>query len=120
MHTREVGARAEALAARFLEASGYRIVHRNYLIKAGEIDLVAHAPDGTLCFVEVRLRADAGFGAPQETVGAEKQRRVIAAARHYLATRVRGEPPCRFDVIAITAKDDKASVEHIADAFRLE
>ena len=120
MDRREVGARAEALAARFLESSGYRIVHRNYLIKAGEIDLVAHAPDGTLCFVEVRMRTGADHGTPAETVGAAKQRRVIAAARHYLAARVRGEPPCRFDVVAITASGDRTSVQHIPDAFRLD
>ena len=115
MDRRESGARAEQLAARFLEAAGYRIIHRNYLIKAGEIDLVAYAPDRTLCFVEVRQRADTAFGTPAETVGAEKRRRVIAAARHYLATQVRAEPACRFDVIAIVGD----AVEHIPDAFRL-
>jgi putative endonuclease len=115
LNRRAQGTRYEALAARHLERLGYRLVDRNYTIRSGEIDLVARAPDGTLCFVEVRARADASFGTPAETISAEKRRRIVTAARHYLATKVRGEPPCRFDVVAITGEH----VEHIPDAFRL-
>ena len=56
---RELGQRAEELAARFLVARGYRVLHRNHQIRSGELDLVARSPDGTVCFVEVRARAEA-------------------------------------------------------------
>ena len=120
MTRREEGARAEDLAARFLSARGYRILHRNHQIRSGELDLVAQAPDGTLCFVEVRARASAGFGSPAETVTHAKRRRLISAARHYLATHVRGEPPCRFDVVEVLGAGATPHVEHLADAFRLD
>jgi len=118
---REDGAHAEELAARFLTARGYRVLHRNHQIRSGELDLVARSPDGTLCFVEVRARADVAHGRPGETVTRAKQARLVSAARHYLATKVRGEPPCRFDVVEIVG--DLAAtphLEHIEDAFRLD
>jgi putative endonuclease len=120
MTRREDGARAEDLAARFLSDRGYRVLHRNHQIRSGELDLVVQAPDGTLCFVEVRARADVAFGRPAETVTHAKRRRLISAARHYLATRVRGEPPCRFDVIELIGAGASVHIEHIPDAFRLD
>jgi putative endonuclease len=113
---RSEGFAAEDRAARHLERLGFRLLHRNYSVRAGEIDLVACAPDGTLCFVEVRARAGAAFGTPAETVTGKKQRRIVAAARHYLATRVAGpEPVCRFDVVEIEGDE----LRLIIDAFRL-
>ena len=121
MTRRQEGALAEDLAARFLSARGFRILQRNHQIRSGELDLVVEAPDGTLCFVEVRARTDVGFGRPAETVTFAKRRRLISAARHYLATRVRGEPPCRFDVVEIIGNVAAgARLEHIEDAFRLD
>ena len=120
MTRRQEGAHAEDLAAGFLSARGYRILHRNHQIRSGELDLIAQSPDGTLCFVEVRARADVGFGRPAETVTHAKRRRLISAARHYLATKVRGEPPCRFDVVEVIGDPRAPRLEHIADAFRLD
>jgi putative endonuclease len=116
---RATGARFEALAARHLDRLGYRLLHKNYTIRGGELDLVAIAPDGTLCFVEVRARADAAHGTPAETVRADKRERLVKAARHYLATQIRGEPPCRFDVISIVGRGARPTIDHIEDAFRL-
>jgi len=93
------GAAAEALAARFLEARGVRIVERNYRCRGGEIDIIAN--DGaTLVFVEVRLRRDNAFGGAAASITAAKQRRLALAARHYLG-RLGREPPCRFDAILL-------------------
>jgi putative endonuclease len=123
MTRRDDGSRAEDLAARHLERLGYRLLHRNYLVRSGEIDLVVRAPDGTLCFVEVRARADVAHGRPAETVSSAKQRRIVSAARAYLAAHVRGaEPPCRFDVVEVLGPQGGATppeIVHIADAFRL-
>ena len=95
------GAAAEALAARFLEARGVRIVERNYRCRAGEIDIIAR--DGaTLVFVEVRLRRGSAFGGAAASITAAKRRRLALAARHYLG-RLGREPPCRFDAILLDA-----------------
>ncbi|HEY8414924.1 MAG TPA: YraN family protein, partial [Thermaerobacter sp.] len=41
----ELGARAEALAARYLEERGYRVVARDFRCPAGEADLIARDGD---------------------------------------------------------------------------
>ncbi len=60
-------------------------------------------PDGTLVFVEVRLRGSASHGGATASVSVTKQRRIIFAARHYLMRRSGAPPPCRFDVVAVQA-----------------
>ncbi len=92
---------AEDQAARLLARNGLEIVARNYRTRLGEIDLVAR--DGaTLVFVEVRQRASDRFGGAIESITAAKRRRLVAAARQYLS-RLRNEPPCRFDVVTVQA-----------------
>jgi len=113
--TTEAGGDAETTAATTLVGLGYRILTRNYRIKAGEIDLVAE--DGkVLCFVEVRSRADADHGTPEETITRAKRRRIALAAQHYLTKHRREDAACRFDVVAI----EGTSVRVLKDAFRLD
>ncbi len=86
-----------------LRRSGLAVVHRNYRVRGGEIDIVARARDGTLVFVEVRARGSMAYGGAAASVGRTKRARLILAARHYLMACVRDEVPCRFDVVAIDA-----------------
>ena len=100
------GRAGEALAQRHLEARGLRILARNYRVArgrsrpGGEIDLIAVEPDGTLVFVEVRVRRGCLGGGAAASVGPAKQARLVHAARTWLAALPR-VPPCRFDVIAV-------------------
>ena len=113
--TRARGLAAEDRALAHLQAAGLSLVERNYRTPGrggGEIDLVMHAPDGTLVFVEVRARASATHGGAAASVGAVKQRRIVLAARHYLL-RHRAPPPCRFDVLAL----DGDRIEWLQAAF---
>jgi putative endonuclease len=101
--TQPSGAAAEACALAHLLAAGLQLVQRNYRTPGrggGEIDLVMRAPDGTLVFVEVRQRSNAGHGGAAASVGAVKQRRIVFAARHFLM-RLAHPPACRFDVVAL-------------------
>ena len=101
--TKEQGDAAEDRALAFLRARGHVLVTRNYRTPGrggGEIDLVVRTGDGTLVFVEVRERAGARFGGAAGSVGWRKQRRIVFAARHYLA-RLATPPPCRFDVVVL-------------------
>lgn len=81
-------------------------MERNYRVaagpsrRAGEVDLIMQAGDGTLVFVEVRARAGTSHGGAAASVTASKQRRLVYAAQHYLL-RHASPPPCRFDVVAI-------------------
>jgi putative endonuclease len=111
-----LGARGEDAAVELLRAGGYRIVARNHRCPRGEIDVIAEKDD-LLVFVEVRTRATSAFGGPEETVGARKQRRVIAAARDYLAQRRGRAKAARFDVIAVVDGPQGPALTHIENAF---
>lgn len=106
------GADAEDAALAFLRGQGLRLLARNYRCRFGEIDLIMNEGN-TLVFVEVRMRKNAGFGSAAESITARKQKRIIAAARHYLA-QVQAVPNCRFDAVLLCADDP---VEWIRDAF---
>jgi putative endonuclease len=115
--TRKAGEEAEAAACAFLEDRGMRIVERNFRARGGEIDIVAREKD-VLVFVEVRFREGEGFGAPEETVGLAKRRKIVSAARAYLS-RVpwNSWKEARFDVIAVVGKGPDAVLRHYAGAF---
>jgi len=107
------GAAAEELAAVFLEGRGLRIVERNYRCRFGEIDLVARS-GAVLVFVEVRARKSEAFGGAAGSITAAKRRRLVAAARHYLAKH-RVSRACRFDVVLLRGREQE--IEWLADAF---
>lgn len=109
----ETGQAAEALAADHLARRGIKVLQRNYRCRGGEIDLICD-DRGTLVFVEVRMRSNARFGGAAASVTAAKRRRIVLAARHFLAGKP--QPPCRFDVIALD-RLDPAAVSWIRDAF---
>ena len=85
---------------------GLALVQRNYRVAAGprarggEVDLILRERDGTLVFVEVRLRQSSTHGGAAASIGATKQRRIVFAAQHFLR-KLSSLPPCRFDVVAI-------------------
>jgi len=99
--TTEKGRAGEDAAARFLEERGLSILARNFRAGGGEIDLVAR--DGaTVAFVEVKWRRDASRGTPAEAVTPTKRRRLLSAARAWLAENPSGAArEVRFDVVAI-------------------
>ena len=104
--TKARGDHAERRALAHLIANGLVPVERNYRVargpsaRGGEVDLILRDRDGTLVFVEVRARADIRHGGAAATVDARKQRRLVFAARHFLA-RLPTLPPCRFDVVSV-------------------
>lgn len=119
--TRTVGAQGEARALAHLQAAGLVLVARNFKSPGrggGEVDLIMREPDGTLVFVEVRQRASSAHGGAAASVGWAKQRRIVFAARHYLA-RLATLPPCRFDVVALqsVAGGDGCQLEWLRGAF---
>ncbi len=116
---RQLGDAGEEAAAELLCKGGYRIVARNYRCRRGEVDLIAERGE-LLVFVEVRTRATAAFGAREETVGFRKRRRVVAAARDYLARRRGSERGARFDVVAVVDSPAGPQLTHFENAFDAE
>lgn len=99
MNTRESGNWGEQLVADDLRRRGCTIRETQWRCRYGELDIIAEQ-DGTLLFVEVKLRRSAQFGAPREFVTERKQERLRAAALSYLAAHGL-DVPCRFDVAEV-------------------
>ncbi len=113
----ELGRTGEKLARTHLEELGYRILEQNLKVGRVEVDLIARDEE-TLVFVEVKARSTAHFGAPSEAVHPQKQRRILRAARSYLASRPRLDGlDVRFDVISVVHDDLGIQLEHLEDAF---
>lgn len=108
------GAKAEQLAAAFLQRQGLKLVETNYRCRFGEIDLICHDRN-TLVFVEVRLRGNDAYGGAAASITTSKQHKLVLAARHYLQ-RLRASPACRFDVVLLRGLRDN-DIEWIRNAF---
>lgn len=117
---RERGADVEAAArARLIEA-GLAPVAANARTRRGEIDLVMRDGD-TLVFIEVRYRRSAAFGGGGASVDAGKRRRLVLAARQFLAAhRQYRDLPCRFDVVDASGDPAQPQLRWIRDAFRAD
>jgi putative endonuclease len=111
-----MGAWGEDLALRYLIKHGYRLVERNYRTRRGEIDLILRN-EGTLVFVEVKLRRGTGFGDPLEAVTPRKQATLRYLAERYLADREPDFDTVRFDVVGILASREGLRIDHVEDAF---
>ena len=95
-----LGRRGEEMAARRLQAEGYRILARNYRCHFGEVDLVAEEGD-CLVFVEVRTRRGDEWGTPEESVTKAKQARLLKVAQSYLDEHEAWDVDWRIDVVAV-------------------
>jgi len=120
-----LGMDGEEAAARYLTELGWRILHRNWRPKGArqglELDIVA-AHAGELVFVEVKTRTSRSIGPDgldepdipvHAAFTAQKQARLVSAARHYLAVGKLWSRPCRFDLICIQqGPDGRMELEH--------
>jgi putative endonuclease len=93
------GLSAEARAAAYLMAKGYRILAKRYRTPYGEIDLVARRRS-LIAFIEVKARANLDDAA--YAVTPRQQGRIINAAQAWLMTHPEhAEFELRFDAMLI-------------------
>ena len=112
------GRRSEILSIDYLRSQGYRIVCSPYRTKTGEADIVAWDGD-ILVFIEVKARKN--DDPPEDSVGVQKQRRVIRAANAYIARYRLQDKPFRFDILAVTSIPGRnPEFRLLRDAFTVE
>ena len=125
--TREIGAKGERIARRYLKLHGYKILEKNYLIYGGEIDLIVlDRENGKTVFVEVKTRKDdAGlierYGTAADAVDREKVSRLQYAIRSYLWKHPE-VTDCRGDIIEVYLPTKpslfkKPRINHLVSAF---
>ncbi|GJM36075.1 MAG: UPF0102 protein [Saprospiraceae bacterium] len=112
----DTGHKGEALARKFLENKGYRVLETNWRYRRAEIDIIAK--DGEiLVFVEVKTRSSTAFGRPEEFVSTKKEQFMIDSASAYMEA-IGHNWEIRFDIIAVLLPANAApEVEHFKDAF---
>ena len=111
----ELGKHGEELAKKFLEENGFTILHQNWRCLKAEVDLIA-MHDKELVIVEVKTRSTDFFGAPDDSVGKQKQKMLSNAADSFIQQQ---NLTCevRFDIISITFVLNEPRIHHIKDAF---
>ena len=113
----QTGRDGETIAAAFLVSRGARLLHRNWRSSLkgvrGEIDVIAQIGD-TVCFVEVKTRADSFHGEPQEAVTPAKQRQICKLATAYVMEFEAHDVTIRFDIVEVWLAPDKQSKPRVA------
>lgn len=128
----EIGALGERIAARYLQARGWKVLYRNFQApKGGEVDLVLRggARMDLLIFAEVKTRTRRDFGRPMRAVNAEKRALIVRGATEWLRLLgkefdpdkkhdVRREIAWRYDVVEIVLEEGKRpDVNLVENAF---
>ncbi|MFC1585620.1 YraN family protein [Fibrobacterota bacterium] len=114
---RQIGEEGEMEALKQLEKIGYRLRHKNFRTRRGEIDLVMDAPDGTLVFVEVKSDLSGGAGEPESWVTGKKIRQIQRTAQAYCAEYRMPANDMRFDVVSVNMARRQRNIRHIKNAF---
>lgn len=115
-YNNDFGAQAESIAVDYLRAKGYVILDRNWRSGHKEIDIVARHND-TIVFVEVKARANAFYGNPEDAVTRRKMHLLVLAADAYLRCHTI-DLDVRFDVVTITGTVQRPYIKHYEQAFR--
>lgn len=111
----DTGKQGEALAVRFLEDIGCKILATNWRYKQYELDIVAQEKD-TLLIVEVKTRESNFFGEPESFVTKTKQKQLIKAAAAFVEQN-NLDIEVRFDIVSVIMGKGKHQINHIPGAF---
>ncbi|RGE21541.1 YraN family protein [Leucobacter sp. wl10] len=112
-HNQRLGSRGEAIAARYLEERGYRIIDRNWRTRHGELDLVVE-DRGTLVAVEVKTRSGSGYGHPLEAITTRKAGRLKRLLLDWARVHDSHALGLRVDAVGITVHHDAAPrIDHL-------
>lgn len=103
---KQTGSLGEHLACEHLKKQGYKILERNYLIRGGEIDIVATERD-YLVFVEVKTRYSHEYGLPVESITPWKIKTLLKSALFYTQKIQWGNGPYRLDMVSVDFADSR-------------
>ncbi len=111
----DLGKLGEKLAVDFLQKKGYTILETNWYFDKAEIDIIAQK-ETILAVVEVKTRSRLDFGLPQDFVKPKKINLLVKAINKYIELH-NLDLEVRFDIIAISKKNEAFDINHIIDAF---
>ncbi|MBI4994570.1 YraN family protein [Candidatus Peregrinibacteria bacterium] len=113
MQAKSKGYCGESLAEKYLINKGYKILDKNFTVRGGEIDIIAHK-NGIFVFAEVKTRTQNSFGEGNESVDSRKKKRILRAAQRYLDSKIKNpDPDFRLDIIEIELNSENGAVKNI-------
>ncbi len=117
MDAPDFGAWAERHVCKYLKRQGLRLADRNFRTRVGEIDIIV--TDGTsIVFVEVKAERSE-WGDPELKFTDEKGRRIVKAAKAYIARHDLYEMTARLDLVTVRLLDGGSiEVEHEEDVYQ--
>ena len=92
------------MAADWLIAKGYHILHRNWRHGRYEVDIIAGKAD-TIHMIEVKTRTTHAYGPPEQSVNRKKIEHLLQAATGWLLNHP-GHTRIQYDVLAINLRKD--------------
>ncbi|HUD45105.1 MAG TPA: YraN family protein [Patescibacteria group bacterium] len=116
---KELGRKGEELAKHYLVEHGYQIVQQNFLLRNGEIDIIAienpESKDRTLVFFEVKTRTSNDYGTPLEAITYYKMKALVRAAEVFKHSHKNLPDALRIDAIAVTVlpNGELVNIEHV-------
>jgi putative endonuclease len=115
-HHTDLGRKGEDLAAIWLAARGYEILHRNWRSGRYEVDIIA-GKTGIYHFIEVKSGRPGKYGHPEERINRSKLRHMMKAAAAWLS-QFPGQKRVQYNVLSITfRKDDDPEYFLIEDVY---
>ncbi|MDE3184036.1 MAG: YraN family protein [Bacteroidota bacterium] len=115
-HHNNTGVLGEKMAAKYLTAKGFTILHQNWRHSHWEVDVIASLND-ILHFIEVKTRRTQKFGYPEDDVTQKKIQNLINASEEYLFINPEWKL-IQFDILSILLlKDKPAEYFFIEDVY---
>ncbi len=113
----DIGDIGEDLAAKWLQSTGWEILHRRFWCRWGEIDIIAEYQQTILAFVEVKTRSCTNWDAGgKNAITPQKQAKLWQTAEIFLAEYPqKADYICRFDVALVHYR--KQSPKIISEDF---
>jgi putative endonuclease len=115
METIDLGRAGEDAALEYLQEAGMTLLARNWRSGHYELDLVMEWGD-TIRIVEVKSLSERDGFDPTANMTQTKCRRIVRAARRFLAENPCGSEVC-FDVVAVLFRDGQPHISYIPSAF---
>ncbi len=121
---KQIGRYGEAVAAKYLQNKGFKVIGLNYLKKWGEIDVIAEK-DNIICFIEVKTvsyetkqdlehSVSRGTWKPEDNVHEHKIRKLSRAIDSWISEH-RYQGDWQIDVVAVKVvpREKYAVVKHL-------